>query len=144
LTPEQKSIVQDQQLAEVYKDFVERVAQGRHLKVEEVEAVAQGRVWTGEQAIGIKLVDKLGDMDTAIADAKTEAKLRPDAAVDVVELPEQPSFLEQAFGAGGGNAQSSFSPRFARALAPWLRVLRTELAKVGAAGAVYCYRLPAM
>ena len=58
-----------------YKLFRLRVAEGRNMKVEEVEKIAQGRVWLGSDALKVKLVDELGGMDKAIAKAAKLAKL---------------------------------------------------------------------
>ncbi len=55
------------QLQQFYDQFVEKVAQGRNLTPEQVDAVGQGRVWTGEQAKDLRLVDVLGGLDRAIA-----------------------------------------------------------------------------
>ncbi|HKK87767.1 MAG TPA: S49 family peptidase, partial [Saprospiraceae bacterium] len=56
-----------------YHDFKSKVAKGRNLSMEEVEEVAQGRVWTGQKGLEIGLVDKLGDLDDAIGSAATLA-----------------------------------------------------------------------
>jgi len=56
--------------------------------------VAQGRVWTGEQALPLKLVDSLGGLDEAMAAAKGLARLAPDQPVGIIELPEQPGLLQ--------------------------------------------------
>ena len=69
-----------------YTDFVERVAQGRKLTVEAVDAVARGRVWTGADALERGLVDELGGLRTAINRAKVLAGLDEDADVRLVEL----------------------------------------------------------
>lgn len=57
-----------------YELFTGRVADGRKMKKDDVKAIAEGRVWTGEQALEIGLVDKLGDLDEAIAAAAELAK----------------------------------------------------------------------
>src|SRR5215208_218993 len=67
-----------------YTDFVERVAAGRKLSVEAVDAIARGRVWTGADALERGLVDELGGLRTAITRAKVLAGLEPDADVRVV------------------------------------------------------------
>ena len=59
-----------------YSLFRKRVADGRHLKVEDVEKIAQGRVWLGKDAIGIKLVDQLGSLKDAIDMAAKFAKIK--------------------------------------------------------------------
>lgn len=58
-----------------YELFTGRVAQGRKISQDSVKAVAEGRVWTGEQAMKIGLVDKLGNLNDAIADAAKAAKI---------------------------------------------------------------------
>lgn len=59
---------------EGYELFTTRVADGRKMKQDDVKKIAEGRVWTGEQALEIGLVDKLGDLDEAIAAAAELAK----------------------------------------------------------------------
>jgi protease-4 len=70
-----------------YTDFVERVAQGRKMTVEAVDAIARGRVWTGADALERGLVDELGGLRTAITRAKVLAGLEPDAEVRLVGYP---------------------------------------------------------
>ena len=70
-----------------YTDFVERVAQGRKMTVEAVDAIARGRVWTGADALERGLVDELGGLRTAIKRAKVLAGLEPDADVRLVSFP---------------------------------------------------------
>ena len=70
-----------------YTDFVERVAQGRKMTVEAVDAIARGRVWTGADALERGLVDELGGLRTAIKRAKVLAGLEPDADVRLVGYP---------------------------------------------------------
>ena len=70
-----------------YTDFIERVAQGRNMTVEAVDAIARGRIWTGADALEHGLVDELGGLRTAIARAKVLAGLAPDADVRLVGYP---------------------------------------------------------
>ncbi|HYZ68096.1 MAG TPA: signal peptide peptidase SppA, partial [Mycobacterium sp.] len=70
-----------------YTDFVDRVAKGRKMTVEAVDAIARGRVWTGADALGRGLVDELGGLRTAITRAKVLAGLEPDADVRLVGYP---------------------------------------------------------
>ncbi len=65
----------------IYDDFVAKVASGRGRSVDEVEAVARGRVWTGADAIGTGLVDELGGLRDAVRIARERAKLPEDAPV---------------------------------------------------------------
>ncbi|MGO4442419.1 signal peptide peptidase SppA [Mycobacterium sp. 2YAF39] len=70
-----------------YNDFIERVAVGRRMTVDAVDAVARGRVWTGADALEHGLVDELGGLRTAIARAKVLTGLDPDDDVRLVSYP---------------------------------------------------------
>jgi protease-4 len=85
-TPEQQAQVEAE--ADLfYADFVERVAEGRDLTVEAVDAVARGRVWTGADALEHGLVDELGGLRTAVRKAKALAGLDEDTKVRLVSYP---------------------------------------------------------
>jgi protease IV len=71
-----------------YQGFKNHVAAGRHMTATAVEAVAQGRIWTGEQAKARGLVDALGGYHTALRLAREAAKIAPAAPVDVVVYPQ--------------------------------------------------------
>lgn len=75
----------------IYHDFKSRVATGRKLSMEMVDSIAQGRVWTGERALKIGLVDKLGNMQDAINCAVRMAKIKE---YKIKEYPEKKGFLE--------------------------------------------------
>lgn len=68
LTELEKAVIQNS-IDKIYIQFKQRVADGRNMTMEQVEEVAQGRVWTGKQAVEQGLVDELGDLDDAIAHA---------------------------------------------------------------------------
>jgi protease-4 len=89
----------------VYGDFTRKVADGRHLPLDQVLAVAKGRVWTGADAKERGLVDELGGLKTAIAAAKSLAKLAPDAQIELRRYPEHRSFFAALFGAMGASAR---------------------------------------
>ncbi len=91
--PEELKKVQEQ-LQSFYDGFVEKVAQSRHTTPEKIDAIAQGRVWTGRQARQNGLVDELGGLDAAVAIAKQRAKLAADAEVELVVFPPRKSFYE--------------------------------------------------
>lgn len=57
-------------LCRIYSDFIDRVAAGRNMSREAVQEVAQGRIWTGRDALKHGLVDKLGGLTEAIAVAR--------------------------------------------------------------------------
>src|SRR5262245_52103548 len=73
-TAEEKAVVQ-RAMDDVYRVFVGRVANGRNKTVAEIEPLAQGRVWTGAKARQLGLVDEIGGLDAAIAEAHKLAKL---------------------------------------------------------------------
>ena len=60
----------------IYRTFVTHVAEGRKMTFAQVDAIAQGRVWTGADAIKIGLVDKIGGLDDAIKEAASLAKIK--------------------------------------------------------------------
>jgi protease IV len=85
-TPEQQAQVEAE--ADLfYDDFVRRVADGRNLSVDDVAAVARGRVWTGADALERGLVDELGGLRTAIRRAKILAGLDADEEAHIVNYP---------------------------------------------------------
>lgn len=65
-----------------YKLFLSRVAAGRKMTTAQVDSIGQGRVWTGQQALGIGLVDKLGNLEDAVAYAAKLAKLKKYSTAD--------------------------------------------------------------
>ena len=92
-SPEERAKIQEQMQA-TYDTFVEKAAAGRNTTPERIDAIAQGRVWTGAQAKEIGLVDELGGLDRALALAKQRAKLPPDSEVELVVYPGQKSIYE--------------------------------------------------
>jgi protease-4 len=84
------------EMDQIYEDFVGIVAEGRDMSREAVIAVAEGRVWTGEQALERGLVDELGGFETALNAAKRFAELDEDAAVRVKRFP-RPKTREDLF-----------------------------------------------
>jgi protease-4 len=85
-TPEQRAH-REAEADLLYTDFVERVAEGRNLSTEAVDAVARGRVWTGADALERGLVDELGGLRAAVRRAKVLAGLDEDTEVRVVGYP---------------------------------------------------------
>jgi protease-4 len=81
-----------------YRQFVERVCEARGLQFDEVDRIARGRVWTGAQALERKLVDKLGSLADAIAEAKVRAGMAPDADIDIDDESEATLSLSELAG----------------------------------------------
>ena len=83
----------------IYKTFVNRVAAGRKMTFNKVDAIAQGRVWTGSDAIKNGLVDKLGNLDAAIAHAATLGKTK---SYRTENYPEYKKDFDEIFEAFAG------------------------------------------
>jgi len=102
-TPEQRARVQAF-MGDFYNGFVAKVAESRKKTAAEIDALAQGRVWTGSQARERGLVDRLGGLDAAILAAKERAGIDADTEVDVVVYPHRRTVYEalsDQFGSAG-------------------------------------------
>jgi protease-4 len=100
LTQAERDIIQNS-VNEIYGSFIAKVAEGRGMKVADVDSIGQGRVWSGYDAKGLGLVDVLGGMEDAIEIAAKMAKLDN---YRVAEYPEQKepfkAFMEELSGEG--------------------------------------------
>src|SRR6476661_3375710 len=67
MTPKERAYLQSL-IDNMYGQFVKAVADGRHAKVEDIKAVADGRVWTGEQALSMHMIDQIADFEAAVDD----------------------------------------------------------------------------
>ncbi len=122
-----------EQLQAFYDRFVEKAATSRHSTPEKIDALAQGRVWTGRQAKQNGLVDTLGGLESAIAVAKERAKIPPESEVEIVAYPPRKSFYEiltdQFGGSGEQMAVSAWlSANLSKGELEGLRVMRGPLA----------------
>jgi protease IV len=89
-----------------YRDFVPKVAKGRNRDAQYIDSIAQGRVWTGQQAKDRGLVDEFGGLDKAIEVAKQLAKIPADKGVERVILPYPTTFLQELLSGGGENSNT--------------------------------------
>jgi protease-4 len=126
--PDELKKVQEQ-LQTFYDQFIERVAESRRTTPERIDQIAQGRVWTGQQARDNGLVDSLGGLDRAIAIAKEGAKIAADSDVEVVVYPPARSFYELLTDEFSGASQQAALGRWltenlTRAEIEALRVMR--------------------
>lgn len=133
----------ERKVAQFYDQFLNRVAAGRRLTKAQVDAVGQGRVWTGEQALSRKLVDELGGLRQALAAARQMADLADYSPV--VELPTvTTTLIGRLTGIDGLHAESALPAALpsqlldlARALAPFVvhppdqPLARIELTELG-------------
>ena len=93
-TPAQRKMM-TKFIMDFYRDFVGKVATGRHMDYDAVDRIAQGRVWTGQQAVKNGLVDRLGDFHTAIQMAKKMAHIPLDEPVQLLIYPRKKTFVER-------------------------------------------------
>jgi protease-4 len=129
-SPEERARVAETMQA-TYDTFVEKAAEGRNTTPEKIDAIGQGRVWTGRQAKDIGLVDDLGGLDRAVALAKQRAKIAQDADVELVIYPPKKSFYDivrDPFGTDRTSTLASLlgfdNPRVIQMLAAPLQVFR--------------------
>jgi protease IV len=129
-TPEERARMAENMQA-TYDTFVEKAAQGRNTTPEKIDAIGQGRVWTGRQAKQIGLVDELGGLERAVALAKQRAKIAQDTEVELVVYPPKKSFYDivrDPFGTERASTLASLlgfrNPRVMQALAAPLQVFR--------------------
>ncbi len=142
-TPAQQQIFRDQILGGTYQYFLKLVAAQRRMTIAQANDVAQGRVWTGAQALQEKLIDQLGTMTDAIAEAKKLAGLGAATRVQIKELPNEAGPLGKLLSgqiAGMASAQWRVPPEFA----PFVRAMRMAVERRSMVGEVYCPIIPVM
>jgi protease IV len=108
-----------EQLQAFYDQFVEKAADARRTTPEKIDALAQGRVWTGRQAKQNRLIDELGGLEYAVAIAKQRAKIPVESEVQLVVFPPRKSFYEILSDEFSGSAES-------RAVGAWLNANLTK------------------
>jgi protease-4 len=106
-----------------YETFVTKAAAGRHKTYEELDRIAQGRVWTGADALKIGLVDRLGGLEEALTVAKERAKLDKDQEVALVVLPQRKGFFEALMERQEENIADRVLPPDVRSLLRFLTAL---------------------
>jgi protease-4 len=128
-TAEQRQKMHDL-AASFYEEFKKKAAQGRGRTPEEIHAVAQGRVWTGRDALAVGLVDKMGGLREALEIAKEKAKITKDTEVELVVLPERKGLLETLLEEDDSMMESRLESRLPediRALVRWAIAVRNGL-----------------
>jgi protease-4 len=98
----------EHKVGQFYDVFLDRVSQGRHMTKEQVDAVGQGRVWAGQEAIERGLVDRMGGLRSALDAARDAAHLRKDTPI-VEYPPVKSSLLEYALNLAGLKADATVS-----------------------------------
>lgn len=96
LTPAERQYMQGL-IDNMYGQFVQAVADGRHAKVADIKSIADGRVWTGEQAMGMHLIDQIGDFRAAVMDTAKSVNISGEPVLVHPEV-ERKSLLDLLFG----------------------------------------------
>jgi len=96
MTPVERAYLQGI-IDDMHVQFIHSVASGRHMKDDEVLTLANGKVWTGEQAVPLKLVDQIGDFRAAVADTAKSVGIKGEPTL-VHPEKERKSLLDLMFG----------------------------------------------
>ncbi len=115
-------------LDRVYADFTGKVAEGRKLPKERVLEIAKGRIWTGEDAKALGLVDELGGYDTALKLVKKAANIPESEEVNLKVFPAKKTFLQRLM---AGNPDNSEKEATAEVLVRTLQVIQPVARRLG-------------
>ncbi|HEX7895290.1 MAG TPA: signal peptide peptidase SppA [Terriglobales bacterium] len=96
LTPEERQYMQGL-IDNMYGQFVQAVADGRHTKVSDITPIADGRVWTGQQAVGMHLIDDIGDFRAVVRDTAKHVNISGEPTLVHAERQRR-SLLDLLFG----------------------------------------------
>ncbi len=96
MTPAEQAYLQSL-IDNMHTQFIQAVADGRHAKPEDIRAVANGKVWTGEQALEMKMIDQVGDFQTAVDDTAKSVGIRGEPTL-VRPDKDRKSALDLLFG----------------------------------------------
>ncbi|HXA01484.1 MAG TPA: S49 family peptidase, partial [Cytophagaceae bacterium] len=120
LSDEEKAIIQ-LEVEKIYLDFTTKAAEGRHMNVDDLRKIAEGRVWSGTEAKQIGLVDEFGGLDDAIQIAARKAKLAE--GYSIAYFPEQKNMLfKQLFSSFSEEAKLDFSTELSKYY-PYIKTL---------------------
>jgi len=103
MSEDEYSVIQNG-VEDIYDTFLQHVAEGRKKKKEDIDAIGQGRVWSGKSAIEIGLIDEFGGLNKAIEAAKEMAKL---TEYRIVEYPKEKSIFDEILKNMGTNVKAS-------------------------------------
>ena len=82
-------------MTDIYSQFTTKAAEGRKMDLAKLQELAQGKIYTGRQAVANGLVDKLGTLGDAVTEAKQLAGLKADEKIEILSLPKRKTFFEQ-------------------------------------------------
>jgi protease IV len=122
-------------LDRVYVDFTSKVADGRKLPKEKVLEIAKGRIWSGQDAKNLGLVDELGGFDEALKLAKKAANINESEDVKLVVFPRKKSLWESYL--QRDSADNSDKESAARAMVEMLRIVQPIAKQIDAIGVTH-------
>lgn len=96
MTPAERAYMQGL-IDNMHEQFIDSVAKGRRMKVEDIKPLADGKVWTGEQAVPLKLIDQLGDFRAAVEDTAKSVGIKGEPTI-VRPEKDRKSVLDLLFG----------------------------------------------
>jgi protease-4 len=96
MTPAERQYMQSL-IDNMYGQFVQAVADGRHAKVDDIKSIADGRVWTGQEALSMHLIDQIGDFQEAVNDTAKSVNIKGEPTLVRPERNRQ-SVLDLLFG----------------------------------------------
>ena len=96
MTPAERAYLQGM-IDNMHTQFIESVAKGRRMKVDEIKPLADGKVWTGEQAVPLKLIDQIGDFRAAVEDTAKSVGIKGEPTI-VRPEKDRKSLLDLLFG----------------------------------------------
>ncbi len=112
----------NQYLDYIYQRFIALVAKARNLPLDKVEKVAKGRVWTGEQAQALGLVDQLGGLEDALRLARSEAGLPEDAPIAIIPKPK--TLAEKIVALISGEDMLNYDGFLSHVAAPFITLIK--------------------
>jgi protease-4 len=97
MTPSEREYFQGM-IDNMHTQFIQAVADGRHEKADDIRAIANGKVWTGEQALPLKLVDQLADFEGAVKDTARAVNISGEPSLVWPPKERRPSLMDLMFG----------------------------------------------
>jgi protease-4 len=141
LTPYERKMIQ-QEVEKIYDDFTSKASQGRKMTQDELKRYAEGRVWSGSEALNIKLIDKLGGINDAVKLAAVKAGLKEN--YEIVYWPEQKSSFWKNLLSGISDGEASTQEQILKKelgyLYPYLNSVK-DLDKLNGVQTIMPYKL---
>jgi protease-4 len=127
MTPDERNFIQ-LGVEDIYKTFVQHVAEGRGMRPEQVDSIGQGRIWSGTDAVRIGLVDVLGGLDKAVEIAASSAGL---ADYRIISLPKLEDPWQQLMKDFSGSVEDKILTEYFGSEATQLKTLRSLFSREG-------------